>query len=65
VKIQIEVFWVVTPYSVAVGYQRFEVPCASIFRATLHCVTAQRTATWTISLSRRTLDHGVYLVSLI
>jgi cephalosporin hydroxylase len=23
VKIQVEVFWVVTPYSVAVGYQRF------------------------------------------
>jgi hypothetical protein len=27
VKVQVEVFWVVTPYSVVVGYQRFEVSC--------------------------------------
>jgi len=27
VKIQVEVFWVVTPCSVVVGYQRFGEPC--------------------------------------
>jgi hypothetical protein len=27
VKIQVEAFWVVTPCSVAVGYQRFRGPC--------------------------------------
>jgi hypothetical protein len=26
-KIQVEVFWVVTPCSVVVGYQRFRGPC--------------------------------------
>jgi len=27
VKIQVEVFWVVTPCSVVVGYRRFRGPC--------------------------------------
>jgi hypothetical protein len=27
VRIQVEVFWVVTPYSIVVGYQRFGGPC--------------------------------------
>jgi hypothetical protein len=29
VKIQVEVFWVVTPWTVAVGYQHFEGPYCS------------------------------------
>jgi len=27
IEIQVEVFWLVTPYSVVVGYQCFEDPC--------------------------------------
>jgi hypothetical protein len=32
VKIHFVVFWVVTPYSVAVGYQRFGEPCCLYFK---------------------------------
>jgi hypothetical protein len=50
---QVEIFWVVTPCSVAVGYQRFGDPTPSIFRAkytsypttTLHGVTTRKTST--------------------
>jgi len=31
IKIQVEVYWVVTPCSVAVGYHRFEGPCCPHF----------------------------------
>jgi hypothetical protein len=51
VKIQVEVFWVVTPCNVAVGYQRFEGPCCLHLQGevkrwyrstTLHGVTTQK-----------------------
>jgi len=44
VKIQVEVFWVVTPCSVVVGYQRFGEPCC----LHLHCMVSQHknTSTW-------------------
>jgi hypothetical protein len=56
VKIQVEVFWVVTPCSVVVGRQRFETPCRLHLQgedppkrwypiAALHCVTTQMTST--------------------
>jgi hypothetical protein len=54
VKNQVEVFWVVTPCRVVVGYQLFRGPCClSIQRkeeeawtATLHGVTTQKISTW-------------------
>jgi len=59
VKIQIDVFWVVTLCSVVVGNQGFRRYAASIFRSkmvlwnvdlllqTVHGITTQKTLTWT------------------
>jgi len=57
VKIQVQVFWVVTPCSVAVGYHRFQWPSPWRWRqqcppkrrypaATVHGVTTQKTSTY-------------------
>jgi len=57
VKIQVEIFWAVTLYSVVVGYQHFRRPCCLHFQGwhgpqkhvhptrTLHSVTTQMTST--------------------
>jgi hypothetical protein len=58
-KIQVEVFWVVTPCSVVVGYQRFRVPCClhlnpeNLSRGLLSCDAVQ--CCGTIPAIRRTL----------
>jgi len=54
VAIQVEVFWVVTPCSVVVRYQRFRGPrCLYLHpegpTTTLHGVTTQKTSTWIIT----------------
>jgi hypothetical protein len=52
VKIQVEVFWVVTPWSVVAGYQRFRrwrqrgLPKRWYPTTTLHGITTQTTTTW-------------------
>jgi hypothetical protein len=59
VKIQVEFFWIMTPCSVAVGYQRFVTRCCLHLQgkcwcssAVLHGFTAQKTSTWmSIALS--------------
>jgi len=54
VMFQVEVFWVVTPCSEVVGYQRFRGPCCIHLQGevkrwyptiTLHGVTTQKTST--------------------
>jgi hypothetical protein len=57
VKFHVEVYWVVTPRSVAVGYPRFRIPCCLVLQGeewtsenwypttTLHGVTTQKTST--------------------
>jgi hypothetical protein len=52
VMFQVEVLWVVTPYSVVVGYHRFRCPfCLHLqgevtSETSLHGVTTQKTSTW-------------------
>jgi hypothetical protein len=45
VKIQVEIFWVVTLCSLAVGYQRSKDRAASIFRAKLYPITTLNVVT--------------------
>jgi len=56
-KIKVEVFWLVTPCSVVVGYQRFRGPCCLHLHplkrwyptTTLNGVTNQKTSTWNVT----------------
>jgi hypothetical protein len=50
VKMQVEVLWVVTPYSDVVGYQRFRVPCC------LHPIRWWMEAAWT---SQNLVPHHI------
>jgi len=55
VKFQVELFWVVTPFSFVVGYQRFGSPCClylqgEVTTTTLHHVTTQKASTWTYDI---------------
>jgi len=44
VKIQVQIFWVVTPCSVAVGYRRCGGPCC-LHLSWRHDITTQKTST--------------------
>jgi hypothetical protein len=41
-KVQVEVFWVVMPYSVVVGYQRFKGPCYLHLQGEVYVVILQQ-----------------------
>jgi hypothetical protein len=45
VIIQVEAFWIVTPCSVVVGYQRFGELCCLHLQTSLHVVTIQKAST--------------------
>jgi hypothetical protein len=55
VRIEVLIFWVVVPCSVAAGYQRFGGPCASIFRVGIQTphYTAQQPRKAGLCVSRR------------
>jgi len=47
-KIQVKVFWVVMPCSIAVGYQHFRGPCSVHLQGdfTYHNIPTQNSSTW-------------------